>query len=110
MSLLDDIKLHYQSECSPPEGPDLDWDFIDDNWVRRTDGVVTEQVSYEIIDNSPRWGSRIQVVYRRGDEYVAVRDVEPATESQDWGDYGDPAIAVVKPFEETIVVTKYRKV
>lgn len=109
MSLLDDVKAHYKGESYPPEGPDLDYDLIDNQWVERTDGVVTELVSSE--DQSKlRWGTNFVNVYKRGDEYVAVSDVRPATEMQDWGDYGEPEIYAVKPRVETIVKTFYDRV
>lgn len=105
MSLLDDILTHYESECSPPDGPDLDYIQVDGEWVKGS--TNTKQISYEVIDDSPRWGDRIQAVYQRGNEIVAVEDVEPATEIQNWGDYGDPTIYVAVP--EIVTVTKYRK-
>ena len=108
MSLFEDIKAYYQSEHCPPQGPDLDYDFVDGKWVARTDGVTTRRISYEVIDDSPRWGDVVQAVYQRGDELVAVEDIRPATEMQEWGDYGDPEIYEVKPVEVTI--TKYERV
>lgn len=105
MSLLEDIKKHYESESYPPDGPDLDYELVDGEWVK-TD-TETKQVSYEVIDDTPRWGDRIQAVYQRGDELIAVEDVAPATEMQDWGDYGEPDIFAVKPV--TVTVTRYEK-
>lgn len=94
-TLLEDIKAYYEEEHgyspAPPDGPEVD----------------AEQVSWEVLDTAQRWGNNIQVVYRRGDIYVAINDVEPATEMQDWGDYGEPDIYEVEPFEE--VVVRYRK-
>lgn len=107
MSLIDDVRAHYQAESYPPDGPDLDYDYVDGNWAKRTDGVETRQISYEVIDDSPRWGDVIQAVYQRGDEIVAVEDVAPATEMQSWGDYGDPTIYEAKP--EVVTITKYVK-
>lgn len=106
MSLLDDIKAHYEDEHYPPEGPDLDYVKVDGEWVKGD--TETEQVFYAVIDDSPRWGDVIQVVYKRGDELVAIQDVRPATENQDWGDYGDPQIFPVRA--EEVTVTKYVKV
>jgi hypothetical protein len=108
MSLLEDVKEHYKDSHYPPDGPDLDyiWNDEQEKWVKGD--TVTKQISYEIIDDSPRWGDVIQAVYQRGDEIVAIEDVAPATESQDWGDYGDPTIYEAKPVEVT--VTKYEKV
>lgn len=54
-----------------------------------------------------RWGTRkMYVFFEHPDQYVAVEDVEPATEYQDWGDYGPPEIYEVEPYE--VVVTRYR--
>lgn len=92
MSLIDDVREYYKSASYPPMGGEVD----------------AKQISYEVIDDSPRWGDVIQVVYERGDEIVAVEDVEPATEMQDWGDYGDPTIYEAKP--QVVTVTKYVKV
>lgn len=106
MSLLDDVKHWYTLESYPADGPELDMEEVGGEWVSKD--TDTEQVSYKVIDDSPRWGDRIQVVYKRGDELVAVQDVRPATEMQDWGDYGDPDIFEVKAVEVT--VTKYERV
>lgn len=106
MSLIDSIKAHYEEEKSPPDGPDLDYVKVDGEWVKGD--TVTERVCYMVIDDTPRWGDRIQVIYRRGDELVAVEDIRPATEYQDWGDYGDPEIYPVKA--EQVTVTKYERV
>lgn len=93
MSLIDDIKDWYKEESYPPYSGDIE-------------GV--DRVSDEVIDSSPRWGNTIQVVFKRGDEYVAVQDVEPATEMQSWGDYGEPEVFEVVP--EEVVVVKYNRV
>ena len=77
MSLIEDIKNHYEDSSCPP----YDGDFEEE----------TELVCEEFLGKH-RWGSTKQWVYKRGDAYVAVRDVEPATEMQDWGDYGAPEI------------------
>lgn len=106
MSLIEDVRMHYRHESYPPDGGDLDYDNVDGKWVEKD--TTTERISYEVVDDSPRWGNLIQAVYQRGDEYVAVQDVEPATEMQHWGDYGDPSIFEVRPVEVT--VTKYEKV
>lgn len=108
MSLIEDIQKHYEHEKYPPDGPDLDYDYVDGQWVKRNDEVATERVSHKVIDDTPRWGDVIQVVYKRGDKYVAVEDVAPGTEYQSWGDYGDPEIYECRPVEVT--VTQYRKV
>lgn len=108
MSLLDSVKNYYKSgSCYPPSGRDLDCVFVDGEWVRGD--TVTELVSEEDGDTA-RWGTWFTNVYKRGDEYVAVQDVRPATEMQDWGDYGDPEIFPVTPRTETIVKTFYDKV
>lgn len=107
MTLLDDVKAHYESESYPPDGPELDYVLVDDEWVKGD--TETELVSEE--DHGDlRWGTSFINVYKRGDEYVAVQDVRPATEMQDWGDYGDPEIYVVTPRTEVVTVTHYDKV
>lgn len=107
MSLMDSIKEHYKEASYPPDGPDLDYVRVDGEWVKKD--TETELVSSE--DRSElRWGTDFVNVYKRGEEYVAVEDVRPATEMQDWGDYGEPEIYVVKPRTETIVKTFYDKV
>lgn len=109
MSLLASLKEWYANgNHYPPEGEELDehYDSDNDTWVDL--GTNTEQVSWEVIDTSGRWGNQIEVVYKRGDELVAVYDMEPATEMQGWGDYGDPEIVPVE--EYTVTITKYRKV
>jgi len=90
VSLLSDIQKWYEEEAYPPDG---------------SFGAV--QVAYEYGD-SRRWGQEFTAVYERDGEFVAVSDVEPATEMQDWGDYGEPDIYEVRPVEVT--VTKYEKV
>lgn len=92
MSLLEELTKWYEEESYPPDGPELGDDVV--------------QVAYERL-GSRRWGEDIQITYHDGKDYVAVRDVEPATEMQDWGDYGKPEIYPVKPVE--IKIIKYRK-
>ena len=87
-TLFEAITAHYEEDASP-------------YWP----GKGEEKVHEEVVDQL-RWGYLTEWVYRRGDEYVRVTDVEPATEMQDWGDYGEPTIEVVEPYEVT--VTKYR--
>lgn len=105
MSLIDDIKAWYEDECYPPSGEQLDYKLVNDEWVKQD--TTTEEVSHKVVD-SLRWGNVFVQVYRRDDEFVAVKDVEPATENQDWGDYGSPEIYHVRPVEVT--VTKYERV
>lgn len=94
MSLLEDLKQYYaDGNHYPPEGDEFE--------------PEAEQVAWNVIDDSPRWGNVIQAVYKRGDELVAVQDVEPATEMQDWGDYGEPRIYPV--MAKQVTVTKYVK-
>jgi len=93
MSLIDDLRDWYKEESYPPSA----WD-IDD----------VEQIAYEVIDDSPRWGNVVQIVYKRGDELAAVEDIEPATEMQGWGDYGEPEIYKVSPVE--VKTIKYERV
>ncbi len=92
-SLIEDIKNWYKNESYPPDGPEVDAEL-----VSAEDG------------NQRRWGLEFTNVYKRDDEYVAVSDVRPATEYQNWGDYGDPEIYKVAPVTETITVTNYVKV
>lgn len=54
-----------------------------------------------------RWGNRKMWVFNTDDQYVAVVDVEPATEYQDWGDYGRPEIYRVEPYQVT--TTRYKR-
>lgn len=84
----------YEDEAYPPDGPEL----ADD----------VEQVAFNHYA-ARRWGTDIQVVYRQGDQYAAVYDVEPATENQDWGDYGKPDICPVTPREVVTVTVVYDK-
>lgn len=88
MTLIEKIQDWYKEESYPP------------------DLLGVELVSEEITDTA-RWGNVTEYVYYKDGEYVMVTDTAPATEMQDWGDYGDPAIAVVEPYDVT--VTKYRK-
>lgn len=88
MSLLDDINEWYNTEKAPPL------------WVDDFD-LVGESVINEL-----RWGYLKQWVFKRGNEYVSVKDVEPATEMQDWGDYGEPEIYLVEPLEVTVIAYK----
>lgn len=106
MSLLESIKAHYEEENSPPDGPDLDYVLVDGEWVKGE--TETELVSEEDVSEL-RWGTSFINVYKRGEEYIAVRDVRPATENQDWGDYGEPDIYPVTPRTETIIKTFYDK-
>lgn len=91
MSLVEDLQKWYEDNSYPPEGED----------------VSAEQVSYEKTGGYARWGEPILVVYKRGEELVGVYDVEPATERQDWGDYGTPEIVPVEEYE--VKVTKYQR-
>lgn len=106
MSLLADIQGWYRSAHYPPDGPDLDQELVEDKWVNK--GTDTEQISWKVLDTSGRWGNQIEVIYQRGNELVGVYDMEPATEMQDWGDYGDPEIVPVEAV--TVTVTEYKKV
>jgi hypothetical protein len=109
MSLLEDVRTWYKNQNYPPDGPELDsfWDEDSQKWVEK--GTETILVSKE--DHGElRWGTSFINVYKRDDELVAVQDVRPATEMQDWGDYGEPEIYPVKERTETIVKTFYDKV
>lgn len=106
-TLIEDINEWYESESYPPDDSDLDHYWDDEAKKSVSRGTTTEQVQRNVISGR-RWGNDIEIVYKRGDEYVAVYDVEPATEMQDWGDYGPPEIVTVKPYEFT--VTRYKKV
>lgn len=92
MSLIEEIKEHYSKSDRP-----VFWDYLDD----------AELVAEEPI-NKVRWGTLTKYVMQRGDEYVAIETVVPATESQDWGDYGVPTIYTVKPVPVT--VTSYKRI
>lgn len=107
MSLLEDIKKHYETDNYPPDGPDLDYVEVDGDWVKGE--TKTELVSEEDLDQA-RWGTWFANVYKRGDEYVQVKDCRPATEEQDWGDYGEPKFAIVRPETKTITITEYKEV
>lgn len=89
MSLIDDISQWYENGEVCPPGEDFN--------------LIAEETLGE-----KRWGLLKQWVFERDGEYVAVEDVEPATEMQEWGDYGEPKFYPVEPYEVT--VTKYRKV
>lgn len=107
MTLLEDVQEHYKENNYPPEGDDLDYIKVDDEWVKGD--TVTELVDERDLGDL-RWGTQFANVYKRGDEYVQVTDVRPATEMQDWGDYGDPEISVVEPHTRTITITEYKEV
>lgn len=89
MSLVEKLKEWYEEEVAPPL------------WVSGFN-LVSEESS-----EKKRWGELKVWVFQEGDEYVAVQDVEPATEMQEWGDYGEPEIYEVEPVEVTVV--KYRR-
>jgi hypothetical protein len=91
MSLIEDVQTYYK-ETSFPSPP------IYDEWAD------VELVGEESLDEL-RWGTLKQWTLRRGDEYVAIKDVAPATENQGWGDYGEPTIYEVRPVEK--VITTY---
>lgn len=93
--LLELMQDWYKEEHYPPEAKDIHDDCI--------------QLEYKIL-GSRRWGNDIKVIYQLNDEFIAVEDVEPATEMQDWGDYGDPQIYCVKPEVKLVEVTEYNKV
>jgi hypothetical protein len=109
MSLLEDIKSWYENESYPPDGGNLDEYYDEENKKFIDRGTHTELVSEE--DHGElRWGTSFINVYKRDDELVAVQDVRPATDMQDWGDYGEPEIYPVKARTETVVKTYYDKV
>lgn len=95
MALIEAIRKWYEYEKSPPDGSDL------------LEGC--KMVEYER-NGSVRWGEQIRVIYKHGNEYVAVEDVEPATEMQGWGDYGEPTIYPVIAVDKQVTVTEYQKV
>lgn len=107
MSLFEDVQKHYEDAHYPPDGPDLDLEYVDGQWVNK--GTETTLVSKKDLDQA-RWGTWFANVYKRGDEYVQVKDCRPATEMQDWGDYGDPEISLVEPHTKTITVTEYKEI
>ena len=90
MTLLDRLKEWYaDGETSPPMW-DSEFHLLDVEWL-----------------DDLRWGTRKRWIFRDGEEFVAVEDVEPATEMQDWGDYGEPEIYEVEPYP--VVQVKYRR-
>lgn len=95
MTLLETIKKHYEkrSDVPPP-------------WARDLGETVEMAVDGESLDET-RWGTWKRWVYHdtATDEYVAVEDLEPATEYQDWE--GDPSVFNVYPVTETVTVTKW---
>lgn len=92
--LIKKLNEWYEEESSPP---------------MRDDIYDVEPVAVVFIEEK-RWGTLYEWIYKLGDDevYAAVADVEPATEMQDWGDYGEPSIYPVEAYQVT--VTKYRKV
>ncbi len=94
MTLKEILEEWYEHNSYPPRGSVLDGNVV----------LVDERD----IDTL-RWGTRFVNVYQRADEFVAVEDVQPATEVQDWGDYGPPEIYEVEPVTETSTVTHYNK-
>jgi len=90
MSLIEDVKNYYKGTSFPSPPIYDEWD-------------DTELVGEEVLD-SLRWGNLTQWTLRRGDEYVSIKDVAPATENQNWGDYGEPTIYEVVPVEKTITI------
>jgi hypothetical protein len=95
-TLLEDLKKWYEDANYPPDGGDLDYG----------QNTETELVSEEDLDQA-RWGTWFQNVYKRGDELIALVDCRPATENQDWGDYGEPTFYPVRA--EAVTVIKYVK-
>lgn len=95
VSLLTDIEEWYKEESYPPEYADFDAELVDDEDLSQA-----------------RWGTHFRHVYARPNtgEFVAVEDVRPATEMQDWGDYGEPEIYEVKPRVVVIEKVVYDKV
>lgn len=95
MSLIEDIQRWYDDESHPPDPLDL--------------GDDVDLMSEETLGDL-RWGTQFVNVYRKGDEFVAVEDVRPATEMQDWGDYGKPEIYPVAPRVEIVERVVYDRV
>lgn len=83
----------YKEESYPPECAEID--------------NVTFVAKQHLGDY--RWGTRYEWIFQWADDevFAAVSDVEPATEYQDWGDYGAPDIYPVKAHEVTTI--KYIK-
>jgi hypothetical protein len=107
MSLIDSINEHYKETSCPPDGSDLDYVLENGKWVES--GTTTVLLSEEDND-SARWGTWFTNVYQRDDEFVAVVDCRPATEMQDWGDYGAPEVYEVRSWTEVITVTHYDRI
>ena len=92
--LLRDLQEHYYHESAPPIYSDYDsFEFVGEETL-----------------SEARWGTWKQWVFKAADAevYAAVKDVQPATEMQDWGDYGAPEIYLVEPVEVKTVT--WRKV
>lgn len=103
MSLLTDLRDHFDSVgyYEEPHSNDLECVLVED----------------EVIDIG-RWSIARRAVFHRktivgrepiefSDEYVAVEYDEPATELQDWDDFGVPEVYNVWPVE--VSVTKFIK-
>lgn len=96
MSLVDDLKAHYASGEKAPPTWDSDFEFVQDNYL-----------------SDVRWGTVKEWIFKKDDEstgtveFAAVKDVEPATEMQEWGDYGEPEIYTVVP--KVVSTTVYVK-
>lgn len=96
MTLIEAIEDWYKDESCPPRANEL----INDS----EEPIIELGWQY---GEQRRWGQDVLVVFRRGDELVGIQDVEPSTEIQGWGDYGNPSIFEVEAYEVT--TTKYRK-
>lgn len=95
MSLLEDIKAYFGDKGK---------------WPGSITGEIkgTVLVEDEIVDTS-RWSIIHTAVYKRDEEYVGVDYHEPATESQNWEDWGAPDVYPVHPEVITVTVTKFTR-
>lgn len=94
-TLLERIQDWYKDESFPP------------------DGYAGFELVSEKTKDILRWGISKTWVFTSDDfpgQFVAIDDVEPATEMQDWGDYGDPEIYSVEPREQVVTITTYHKI
>lgn len=94
MTLLDEVKAAVQEEGNAY--PDSYTDIIEG----------AEIVRREYLD-SLRWANILEAVIKRGDEYVAVRVMEPATEMQEWGQYGANDVWVFEVVPKEVTTVKY---
>lgn len=98
MSLLEDLTEYGKTMTYPdPIGDGIDCAFVDDYIVDTSRWSIIHEAIYlrkTIVNHNP---------LEFEDEYVMMVYREPATESQDWGDEGEPELYHVRPVEETVI-------